>query len=128
MSRYNRTLKPLARELRKNSTLSEVLLWNRLKGRQLKGYRFSMQRPIDNYIVDFYCSKLKLAIEIDGMTHDYKLEKDAERQMLLESFGVNFLRFQDRDIKQNLEGVLIAIENWIDENEAGADSTTPAPP
>ncbi|MCL5037597.1 MAG: DUF559 domain-containing protein [Chloroflexi bacterium] len=128
MGRYNRNLKLLARELRKNSTLSEVLLWNRLKGRRMRGYQFSRQRPIDNYIVDFYCSKLKLAIEIDGITHDYKLEKDAERQMVLESFGVNFLRFQDRDIKQNMEGVLIAIENWIDESEACADSTTPEPP
>ncbi len=64
--RYNPKLKALARELRKNSTLSEVLLWNHLKGGQMKGYQFMRQKPIDDYIVDFYCSKLTLIIEIDG--------------------------------------------------------------
>jgi len=69
--RYNSKLKQLARNLRNNSTLSEVLLWNELKARKVKGLRFMRQKPIGHYIVDFYCSKLKLAIEIDGDSHGY---------------------------------------------------------
>ena len=65
---YNPKLKTLSGELRNNSTLSEVLLWNMLKSKKMKGYQFMRQKPTDNYIVDFYCSKLKLVIEIDGDT------------------------------------------------------------
>ena len=113
---YNPKLKELARKLRNNSTLAEVLLWRHLKGKQMRGYDFHRQKPIDQYIVDFYCSELMLAIEIDGVTHDFNLPNDIERQERLESFGVQFLRFTDNDVKQNLEGVLLAIESWIDEH------------
>ena len=64
--KYNPKLKTIARNLRNNSTLSEVLLWRRLKNKQIKGYKFERQRPIDNYIVDFFCKELMFAIEIDG--------------------------------------------------------------
>jgi very-short-patch-repair endonuclease len=111
--RYNPTLKELARNLRKNSTLSEVILWRHLKGKQMLGYDFHRQRPVDNYIVDFYCSELLLAIEIDGESHDAKGEDDLKRQKRLESLGVRFLRFYDRDVKENVEGVVGAIEDWI---------------
>jgi very-short-patch-repair endonuclease len=67
---YNPKLKQLARNLRNNSTFSEVLLWNELKGRKMKGYQFLRQKPIGNFIVDFFCSKLNLIIEIDGDSHD----------------------------------------------------------
>jgi len=111
---YNPKLKQLARNLRNNSTLSEVLLWQHLKVKQIRGFDFHRQKPIDEYIVDFFCPERMLAIEIDGDSHDLKLEEDAERQERLESLGVRFLRFQDRDVKQNLAGVLQAIEDWID--------------
>ena len=65
---YNPKLKKLARNLRNNMTLPEVILWNQLKGRKL-GFDFHRQKPIDNYIVDFFCSKLKLIIEVDGNIH-----------------------------------------------------------
>ena len=68
---YNQDLKKLAGQLRKNMTLSEVLLWNELKQKKMLGYDFDRQRPIDNFIVDFYCKELQLAIEIDGDTHIY---------------------------------------------------------
>ena len=113
---YNPKLKESARKLRKNGTLSEVLLWQHLKGKQMRGFDFHRQKPIDQFIVDFYCSELMLAIEIDGVTHDFNLPNDIERQERLESFGVQFLRFTDNDVKQNLEGVLLAIESWIDEH------------
>ncbi len=73
---YNPKLKQLARNLRNHSTLSEVLLWNQLKRRQMMGYQFYRQRPIGNYIVDFFCPKLNLVIEIDGESHLDKNERD----------------------------------------------------
>jgi len=73
---YNPKLKERARELRNNSTLSEVILWKQLKSRQMHGYQFMRQKPIDNYIVDFFCSKLNLIIEIDGvnMTNNFSIQ------------------------------------------------------
>lgn len=115
---YNPKLKALSRELRNNSTLSEVLLWNQLKARKMKGYQFMRQKPIGNYIVDFYCSKLSLIIEIDGESHAYKSQEDLTRQKELEALGLSFLRFYDSDVKKNLDGVLKAIRYWIDDFEA----------
>jgi very-short-patch-repair endonuclease len=90
---YNSNLKALAKKLRQNMTLSEVLLWNELSGKKMHGFDFDRQRPIDNFIVDFYCKELMLAIEIDGDSHDCKYEEDLKRQEKLESLGVHFLRF-----------------------------------
>ena len=112
---YNPKLKQLAKKLRNNSTLSEVLLWQHLKGKKMKGYDFHRQRPIGNYIVDFFCNDLMLAIEIDGISHDDKIDKDIKRQKQIESFGISFLRFNDLDVKINIEGVVMMIEKWIDE-------------
>jgi very-short-patch-repair endonuclease len=113
---YNPKLKELARKLRNNSTLAEILLWNYLKGKQMLGYDFHRQKPIDNYIVDFFCYELMLAIEIDGGSH-INTDDDIERQTRLESLGVRFLRFYDGDVKQNIGGVVLIIEEWIRENQ-----------
>jgi very-short-patch-repair endonuclease len=113
---YNPKLKNLARQLRKNSTLAEVLLWQNIKGKGY-GYEFHRQVPIDEFIVDFYCHELRLAIEIDGNTHDYNYNKDEERQKILEGFGISFLRFGDQDVKHNINDVLRAIEISILEIE-----------
>ena len=115
---YNPDLKVLARKLRSNSTLSEVLLWQKIKGRTF-GYEFHRQVPIDEYIVDFYCHELHLAIEIDGNTHDYNYDKDQERQQRLEGLGVRFLRFSDQNVKRNMTDVLRALEAMISEIEKG---------
>jgi very-short-patch-repair endonuclease len=98
-------------------TLGEVLLWQRLKRKQMQSYNFDRQRPIDRYIVDFYCKDLKLAIEIDGSSHDGEEAKinDDIRQERLESLGVRFLRFNDVDVKRNMEMVVNSIELWIDD-------------
>ncbi|MBI5011186.1 MAG: endonuclease domain-containing protein [Bacteroidia bacterium] len=119
---YNPELKALAKELRKNMTISEVLLWNELRNKQILGYDFDRQRPIDNFIVDFYCKKLMLAIEIDGDTHIYRYDYDEDREKRLESLGVRFLRFDDREIKTNMNNVLRVIEEWIIKNKP-----TPSP-
>ena len=112
---YNPKLKELARQLRNNATLAEVLLWQQLKNKQMLGYDFHRQKPILNYIVDFFCHELALAIEIDGISHDSELAiiKDQQRQTDIESLNINFLRFSDEDVKKNLEGVLITIHSWI---------------
>jgi len=115
---YDATLKNLARQLRKNSTRSEVLLWQRLKGKQMKGYAFYRQRPMDRYIVDFFCPELMLAIEIDGLSHLFRGETDLERQERLEVLGVRFLRFDDLEIKRNLKEVLDIIALRIEMFEA----------
>ena len=114
---YNPKLKKLARKLRKKMTLSEVLLWNQLKQGKIKGYDFHRQKPIDNYIVDFFCPKLNLIIEIDGESHQFKGEDDCLRQRKLESLGFNFLRFKDIDVKHNMVDVLDGIKNWIKERD-----------
>jgi very-short-patch-repair endonuclease len=114
---YKPHLKELARKLRKESTLTEIMLWQQLKGKKLRGFDFDRQKPIDNYIVDFYCKDLRLAIEIDGESHYGNEEADAKRQKKLESIGVRFLRFEDIDVRLKLDKVINVIEKWIDENK-----------
>ena len=112
---YNPVLEQLARNLRKDMTFGEVLLWNELKEDKLWGFDFDRQRCIDNYIVDFYCKELMLAIEIDGLSHDNENSflKDDIRQKKLENLGVKFLRFSEAETKYNMENVLRAIEGKI---------------
>lgn len=101
---YHPKLLALAKELRKNMTLSEILLWQKLKGKQMLGYDFDRQKPIDNYIVGFYCRELRLAIEIGGESHhhEYRHESDIKRQKRLEHLGVQFLRFDDIEVKKEM--------------------------
>jgi len=110
---YNPKLKKLARKLRNNMSPPEILLWNQLKRKKL-GYDFHRQKPIDNYIVDFFCSKLKLIVEVDGEFHKDKGEEDIVRQSRLESLGLKVLRFKASDIMKNLNDVIEAIVNYIE--------------
>jgi len=113
---YNPILKERAKHLRKNSTLSEIILWSELKKKQLLEYDFDRQRPIDNFIVDFYCKDLMLAIEIDGESHYGKESKDKKRDKKLNSLGVTVLRFDDLDVRYKMDEVLEKIKKWILEN------------
>ncbi len=122
---YDPKLKFLARELRKHGTLAEVLLWKRIRVRQIKGYEFHRQVPIDKFIVDFYCHELRLAIEIDGNSHMYKVEEDQKRQIRLEKLGVHFLRFSETEVRKHIEDVLNTIEAWIENFENGTNETSP---
>ena len=99
---YNPKLIQRARELRRTGTYSEVLLWKKLQRKQLLGYAFYRQKPINNYIVDFFAPELNLAIEIDGVSHSDKEKYDAERQSRLESLGISFLRFTESQIRTDL--------------------------
>ena len=114
---YSRDLKQRSRDLRNNSTLAEVMLWNYLKRRKMLGYQFMRQKPLHHFIVDFYCSKLKLVIEIDGESHWLRFDADMLRQKHLESMGVHVLRFNDLDVKKDIGKVLSSIEGWIRKNE-----------
>jgi very-short-patch-repair endonuclease len=114
---FNPRLKSLARELRNNSTLSEILLWAHLKDGQRSHYDFHRQKPIDEYIVDFFLPELMLAVEIDGNSHQLKGVEDENRQKRLEKLGVRFLRFDDATVKSSLDQVIQAIDSWIEDNK-----------
>jgi very-short-patch-repair endonuclease len=90
----------------------------------MRGYQFMRQKPIGDYVVDFYCSRLRLVIEIDGDSHHGRFSRDNERQEFLESMGLTVLRFHDADVKRDMTNVLMAIEGWIDDRER----TTPCAP
>jgi|GEM_PF-176534 len=111
---YNPKLREFARYLRNNSTLSEVLLWKEIKNKAL-GVEFKRQVPILDYIVDFYCQELKLAIEVDGHIHDFRYVEDKVRQEQIEQWGITFIRFSNEDIKTNMFSVVLSLESKIDE-------------
>jgi very-short-patch-repair endonuclease len=117
---YNPKLQNLPAKLRKNPTKAEYKLWNLLRNKQIKGYKFRRQVPIDNFIVDFFCIDLMLAIEIDGSSHADKLENDIKRQKKLEGFNITFLRFTESDVLINPEGITMYILDWIDKIEGTA--------
>ena len=109
----NTKLKQRARELRKQGVLSEVLFWNEVKRKKFLGLDFDRQKIIGNYIVDFYIKKLGIVIEIDGVSHNEKLEEDKKRDEYLKSLGLKVVRYTDRDIKFNLDVVLLYLEELI---------------
>ena len=95
-----------AKELRKESTPAEKVLWDRLRNRQLGGYKFRRQAPMGHVIADFYCAECKLIVEIDGDIHDFQLEKDKLRTEEIESFGYRVIRFRNEEVLSNIETVL----------------------
>ena len=115
MKSYNKANVPLARELRKGMTRQEKRLWYRF----LRGYpvRFQRQKPILNYIADFYCAEAKLVIELDGGGHytDEQAAKDASRTADLEGMGIMVWRVCNADVDRNLRGVCDYIEYLVRE-------------
>jgi very-short-patch-repair endonuclease len=112
---YKPYLKELARKLRTDSTLGEVLLWKELNNKQIYGHDFHRQKPLLNYIVDFYCNELDLVIEIDGQYHNdeeqYKL--DLARETDLEAYNLTILRLTEHEVKKHMKNVLRVIEQHI---------------
>jgi very-short-patch-repair endonuclease len=127
---YNPKLKELARQLRNSATQSEIKLWTRLRRDQMYGYDFHRQKPIDQYIVDFFCNKLQLAIECDGYSHEILevYEKDKEKTKKLNQLEIHVLRFSDYQIMNDLENVLRAIEDYIMKYEANNFTPPSIPP
>jgi very-short-patch-repair endonuclease len=105
----------MASDLRKNMTPAEKMLWERLRNRQLMGYRFRRQHPIFEFVVDFFCYEAMLVVEVDGDVHDnsFQAERDAERAKILNSFGIKELRFRNEDVRQKIGSVLNKIENEL---------------
>jgi len=108
---YNRQHKSYARALRREQTNAESLLWLKLRSRRLEGFKFRRQHPIDHYIIDFYCEKKKLAIELDGSQHNDNSQKDYDlkRTARLNELGINVIRFWDNEVLKNLDNVLETI-------------------
>jgi very-short-patch-repair endonuclease len=102
-----------ARILRKNMTLYEKLLWERLKLKQIIGLRFRRQHPIDIFIADFYCHEAKLVVEIDGEIHNQKKEYDDGRSAEMERYSIKVIRFTNLEVENNIEDVIERIEYEI---------------
>lgn len=101
---YNKTLRPLACNLRNGSnSKAEKLLWKKVLSRKQIGVRVLRQRPIDKYIVDFFIPTLKLIIEIDGSSHEFKGEEDMIRQANLEALGFRILRFKEQEVLDGID-------------------------
>ena len=114
---YNKKSKTVLRKkLRNNQTNSENILWKKLRRRQINNYKFRRQYSVGNYIVDFYCQELKLAIEVDGGSHFFdqdSINNDIERQKFIESFGIKFLRFTTTEIYYRISDVMEVIYKEI---------------
>ena len=122
--KYNPKLKQKARELRNNSTPSEIELWKSIRAGQVFGYTFNRQKPIDEFIVDFYCKKLRLVIEIYGESHTDKQKYDKRREQRLKSLGLTIIRFYDHDVMENVGGVLEKVKQTIQKLEGVENSKT----
>ena len=105
---YDPNLTESAKKFRKNPTPAEKEIWfELLNNRKLKGHKFTRQKPIHYYILDFYCAKLMLGIEIDGKIHEKLAEHDAERTVEIESFGIKIIRYKNEEVMKNLGKVRI---------------------
>jgi very-short-patch-repair endonuclease len=109
---YNRKLKQPSRKLRKNMTAAEIFLWSKIKRKQIKGCWFYSQKPVGEYIADFYCPRAKLVIEVDGGQHYYQENKeyDKVRNQYMLSLGLKVLRFTNTEVLTNIDGVIEVIE------------------
>jgi very-short-patch-repair endonuclease len=109
--KYNRSLKKAARHLRKNMTKSEQMLWSRLRGKQILGVQFYRQKPLGNFIVDFFAPNGKLAVEVDGSQHTEKghAVRDRQRDDYLANLGIRVLRFNSREVLKDTDAVIDAI-------------------
>ncbi|WP_373778969.1 endonuclease domain-containing protein [Glaesserella sp.] len=120
MKPYSRDLKPLSQKLRSTQTEAERKSWHRINRDQLLGFHFNRQKPLLSYIVDFYCLKAKLVVELDGSQHyepDYQ-EKDRLRDTELNSLGFTVMRFDNHSVMTNIDGVVEAIYQYLSEIKA----------
>ncbi len=123
-------LKARRRELRHNLTTAEARLWSHLQGRQLRGSKFRRQHSVGAYVLDFYCPAQHVAVELDGAAHDHEnaRQHDARRSAFLASLGITVLRFENRDVFENAEGVLLEISRCLDEKSVTTPALRATPP
>ncbi len=126
--RYNPKLKVLAKKLRNNGTKAEIALWNHLKRKQLLGLDFHRQKPLGDYIADFYCPAVRLAIEIDGRSHlhEESILKDRKKESYLFDHKIMLLRVRNDEVFNDIAGVLKKIEDAVESN-TGNINTPPVP-
>jgi len=103
------------RALRQDSTPAEFVLWEKLRGNRLAGFKFRRQHPIDKYIADFYCHEARLVVEVDGGIHDVKMnrEYDIERGYELDKLGITTIRFTNADVIGDMVNVLEVIKRYL---------------
>ena len=119
---YNSKLKLFARGHRNDSTKAEIRMWcELLRNKKMLGYSFLRQRPIANYIADFFSKDLKLVIEVDGLSHEREgqFERDRARESVLKALGFHVLRFSDDEVMNDIENVNRTIQHFIAEWEQG---------
>ncbi len=117
---YNKALGPRAKELRKNMTEAEKRIWYEIfRNKQFEDLRWLRQRPIADFIVDFYCAELKLVVEVDGGSHFTQAGKvsDEERTKILEGYGLTVIRFTNEEVLQNLAGVYQSLLQYVTKRE-----------
>ena len=124
---YNPKLKEYARNFRNNSTQAEIKLWMYVKGKQIQGFDFHRQKPIDEYILDFFCHELMLGIEVDGYTHTIEevQKKDADKEKRMNELGIYVLRFTDEEVFMGIENVILKIEQFIEERKNNINTPLP---
>lgn len=112
---YKPILKEYARWLRNHSTQAEIRMWKYLKGKRMKGYDFHRQKPIDSFILDFFCHELMLGIEVDGFTHKWEKtkKKDKIKENKMNELGISILRFSDEEVMIEHDKVLKIIEDYV---------------
>lgn len=116
MLRYKPNLKKFAQNLRRTSTETEVVFWSRIRRKQVLGFQFYRQKPVGPYIVDFYCPRAKLIIEIDGSQHfeEKNEQKDKERDTYLQALGFTVLRFNNTEVCQNVDSAVEMVFDFLD--------------
>lgn len=102
-----------ARRFRKEPAVSEAILWEAIRKRQVEGRRFRLQQPIGSFVVDFFCPSERLIVEVDGPVHESQREADQERQRLLESIGLRFVRIPAEQVVNDLPTALVSIRDSL---------------
>ena len=114
--------KKFARTLRKEQTKTEKMVWELIRNRKFKGFKFRRQHVVEGFILDFYCHELRLGIELDGLIHLRRKDYDELRQEIIESEGIKIIRLTNKEISDNKRSVLKKIEETV------LRSTNPSPP
>ncbi len=102
-----------ARQLRNQMTKEELMLWERIKGKQVCNVRFRRQHPINTFIADFYCHEAKLVIELDGKIHLQSIEYDIERTKIIENFNIKVIRFENEEVLTKINDVILQITKIV---------------
>ena len=118
-----------ARLLRKKATEAERILWRHLRNRNFAGYKFRRQHPFEDYVLDFYCPRAKLAVELDGGGHNYRAcqIRDQARSKFLARHGVTVLRFWNHQVRRELDSVLRAIWFALEKRQKNNPSPSSSP-